>query len=351
MSSEFHRIATSAVVSFIVLLATAASASAQAASDFYAAKPSMRLIVSSTPGGGYDLFGRLVARYITRHLPGKPQMVVQNMPGGGGVTATNYLYNIAPKDGTTMALIDRGVPTAELLYGRDSNAQFDIRRLNWVGSISKEIGVGLISNRAKARTVQEFKQREVVLGSNGLETDSAMYARLFNSLLGTKFKVVVGYPGQTEYYLAMTRGETDGLFMSGWSGPNKQNAVRDFQAGDINYFVQMAAQPNPEFGNTPTIMDLLTDSKDRQVVEVLLSRLDLGRPLLAPPNIPDDRVDLLRNAFRMAAQDPEMIREAEQSGNKIDPVFGEEAQATIKRLYATPPETMARIRSIVSFSK
>jgi tripartite-type tricarboxylate transporter receptor subunit TctC len=329
----------------------AAPVVAQSAADFYSGKPTLRLIVSSTPGGGYDLFGRLVARYMSHNLPGQPQIVVQNMPGGGGITAANYLYNIAPKDGSIFGLIDRGIPTAELLYGPDSKSQFNIKQFNWLGSISKEIGVGVISTRSAAQTVDEFKTREVVLGSNGLETDSAMYARLFNSLLGTKLKVVVGYPGQTEYLLAMSRGETDGLFMSGWSGPNRATVLREFQAGQARFFVQLTAIPNPDFGDTPTIMDLVKNPKDQEIVKILLSRLDLGRPFLAPPGVAADRVAALRAAFKKTSQDREMIAEVAQSGNSVDPIFGDEAQAMILGLLATPPETVARIQAIVRIPK
>jgi len=326
-------------------------AMAQLATDFYAAKPTLRLIVSSTPGGGYDLFGRLVARYMSRYLPGNPQILVQNMPGGGGITAANYLYNVATKDGSIFGLIDRGIPTAELLYGPDSKSQFDIKQFNWLGSIAKEIGVGVIATRAGARTVDDLRRMEIVLGSNGLETDSAMYARLFNSLLGTKLKVVVGYPGQTDYLLAMSRGETDGLFMSGWSGPNKATVLREFQTGQVRFFAQLTTKPNPDFGDTPTIMDIVKDPKDQLIVKILLSRLDLGRPFLAPPGVAADRVAALRAAFKKAAQDEEMIQEATQSGNNVDPIFGDEAQAMIISLLATPPETVARIQAIVRIPK
>jgi tripartite-type tricarboxylate transporter receptor subunit TctC len=332
-------------------LLAAMPTNAQNAADFYGSKPQMRIIVSSTPGGGYDLFGRMVARHMTKHLPGTPSIVVQNMPGGGGITASNYLYNIAPKDGATMAVVDRGVPTAELLYGRDSNSQFDPLKLTWIGSMSKEIGVGLVASNAPAVTVEDMKKREVVFGSNGLETDSSMYARLLNALLGTKIKVVVGYPGQTEYYMAMTKGETQGLFMSGWSGPNRLAALRDVEAGSVKYFVQMSSDRISEFGNTPTIFDIVKDPTDRQIVEILLSRLDLGRPFLAPPGLAADRIATLRKAFRDTAADPEFVSEITKTGNKVDPIFGEDAQKMMEKLYATPPAVLARMKSIVKFEK
>lgn len=346
-----RRIAPGAVALGVAVALAPAGATAQTAEAFFANKPQMRMLVSSTAGGGYDFFGRIVARYFTKHMPGNPQFVVQNMPGGGGVTASNYLYTVAAKDGTVMGIIDRGIPTAQLLYGKDSQTQFEPTKFQWIGSMATEIGVGLISTKAPAKTIADLKVKEVSFGANGLETDPAMYARLVNALAGTKIKTVVGYPGQTEYYLAMQRGETDGLFMSGWSGPNRQQALRDVGKGELRYFVQMAKTPHPDFGDTPMIMDLATDPKDKQIVEILLSRLVLGRPFLLPAEVPADRVAMLRKMFRQTAEDPEFKAEVDKAGNRIDPVFGEEAQATIQKLYATPPDVLERMRSIVQIKK
>ena len=190
-----------------------------------------------------------------------------------------------------------------------------------------------------------------MLASNGFESDSAMYARLLNATLGTKFRVIAGYPGQVQYYFAMTRGETEGLFMSGWSGPNRLSAMRDKEAGEINYFVQMSTVRNPDFGDTPTIFELVKDDKNRHIIEILISRLELGRPFLAPPGVPSDRVKALREAFRKMATDEEMIMDAVKSGNTISPVFGEDAQDMIVRLYGLPEDLKNSMREIVSIQK
>jgi hypothetical protein len=212
------------------------------------------------------------------------------MPGGGGVTATNHLYMIAAKDGTVIGHIDRGMATAALLYGANSQTQFDATKFNWLGSMSREVGVGLVAKNSPARTLADMRQREIVIGTNGPETDSAMYARVSNALLGTKFKVVFGYPGQVEYYLALARGEVDGIFMTGWSGPNRITALKDIERGQVDYFVQMASSRHEDAPNTPTMRELLKDEKDRQILDILMSRLDLGRPYLVPPGVPADRV-------------------------------------------------------------
>jgi tripartite-type tricarboxylate transporter receptor subunit TctC len=267
------------------------------------------------------------------------------------MAAANYLYNIAPKDGSTIGIIDRGVPTAELLYGKDSHSLFDATKFNWIGSLAKEIGVGILSTRSSAKTIDDLKARETVLASNGLETDSAMYARLLNATLGTKFRVIAGYPGQVEYYFSAIRGETDGLFMSGWSGPNRLSAIRDHEAGAIRYFVQMSSQRHPDFGDTPTIFELVESDADRQIIEILISRLDLGRPVLAPPGIAPDRLSMLRAAFDKISHDEEMIGEATKSGNTIDTIPGAKAQEMIVRLYELPDNLKNRMRDIVRIQK
>jgi tripartite-type tricarboxylate transporter receptor subunit TctC len=327
------------------------AAHADSGEDFYRAKPNMRLIVSSTPGGGYDLMGRLAARYFTKYLPGEPAIVVQNMPGGGGITATNYLYAVAPKDGTTLGHIDRGMATTALLYGASTQAQFKAAEFNWLGSISREVGVGLVSKASPARSLEDMRKREIVIGTNGPETDSAMYARLSNQLLGTKFKVVFGYPGQVEYYLALTRGEVDGIFMTGWSGPNRMTAMKDIEGGAVNFFVQMASSRHPDAPDTPTLRELVRDEKDLQIVDILLSRLDLGRPFVAPPGVAAERVALLRKAFDLAAGDPDLRAEADKVGIRVDAISGAQAQTTIAKLYTTPDDVRARMQSIVQIAK
>jgi tripartite-type tricarboxylate transporter receptor subunit TctC len=341
------------VVSVGLLAGIAASgpALASGAEDFYRTKPAMRMIVSSSAGGGYDMLGRLSARYFTKYLPGEPQIVVQNMPGGGGVTATNHLYMIAAKDGTVIGHIDRGMATAALLYGANSQTQFDATKFNWLGSMSREVGVGLVAKNSPARTLADMRQREIVIGTNGPETDSAMYARVSNALLGTKFKVVFGYPGQVEYYLALARGEVDGIFMTGWSGPNRITALKDIERGQVDYFVQMASSRHEDAPNTPTMRELLKDEKDRQILDILMSRLDLGRPYLVPPGVPADRVALLRKAFDLTAADADFQAEATKVGIKIDPITGEAAQKIIADMYKTPTDVLSRMQAIVQIAK
>jgi len=326
------------------------AADAQSSAEFFQ-KSAVRLIVSTAPGGGYDTMGRLVAHYMSKYLPGNPVISVQNMPGAGGVLAVNYLANVATADGSTFALVDRGVVTARILYGDGSRTQFDPRRLLWLGSITKEAGVGLFSTRSGLKTLDDAKNREVVFGASGVETDPAMYGRLCNALFGTRFKMIPGYSGETAYDQAMMNGETDGMFASGWSGPNTIKELAAYRAGQVTYFIQMTKQRLPELPNTPTIFDLLSNEEDRQIADVILSRLVLGTPFVAPPGVPTDRLALLRSAFRSTTLDQDFREDAKRQLNRVDPIYPEEAESIVNAVFATPPEVIQRLQQIVKISR
>ena len=324
---------------------------AQPADEFFRGKKELNLITSSAVGGGYDSYSRLIARHMSKYLPGNPTIVVQNILGGGGIRATNYIYNVAPRDGTVFALIDRGMPTAPLLYADKSQARFDAVRFSWIGSIMRETGMGVISTRAAAANIEDAKSHALFFGATGPETDPAMYARLVNDLLGTRIKVINGYKGQPEEFQAVEKGELDGLFMSGWSGPGRAYVRDQISKGQMRLLVQMAPARDPQHPDTPTLMDLVSSPQDRQIVALVMDRVALGRPVVAPPGLAADRLALLRAAFRQAIDDPELRAEAEKLRLAIDPTFGEEAQSVIERLYASPTDVVERMRKIVQFSE
>jgi tripartite-type tricarboxylate transporter receptor subunit TctC len=324
------------------------AAGAQTAEEFYRGKRELILITSSSAGGGYDQYSRLLARYMSKYLPGNPNIVVQNTVGGGGIRAANYMYNVAAKDGTVYGLIDRGMPTAPLLYGEKSQARFDALKFSWIGSAMRETGMGVLAARSVVKNIEDAKRHEIFFGSTGPETDPAMYVRLVNDLLGTKIKVIHGYKGQPDEFQAVERGELDGLFMSGWSGPGRAYVRDRMSRGEMRLLVQMAPKPDPMHMDTPTIMQLVSAPEDRQIVGLILDRLTLGRPFFGPPGIPADRLALLRAAFRSAIEDPELRADAEKQRLAIDPTWGEEAEDVIRRLYATPAPVIARTRKIVA---
>jgi tripartite-type tricarboxylate transporter receptor subunit TctC len=326
----------------------ASPAEAQPAEEFFRSKKELNLITSSSAGGGYDQYSRLVARHMSKYLPGNPNIIVQNMVGGGGIRAANYIYNVAPKDGTVFCLIDRGMPTAPLLYGEKSQARFDAVKFSWIGSIMRETGMGVLSGRSVVKNIEDAKKHEIFFGTTGPETDPAMFVRLVNELLGTKIKAIHGYKGQPEEFQAAEKGELDGLFMSGWSGPGRAYVRDQMSRGQMRLLVQMAAEKDPQHQDTPTIVELVTAPEDRQIIALVLGRMTLGRPFIAPPGVANDRVALLRAAFRQAVDDPELRADAERQRLAIDPTWGAEAEDVIKRLYQTPPQVVERTRKIVA---
>ncbi len=335
-----------AVIASASLWLTAAGA--QPAEEFYRGKRELTLITSSSAGGGYDQYSRLVARYMSKYVPGNPNIIVQNMVGGGGIRAANFLYNVAPKDGTVYSLIDRGMPTAPLLYGDKSQARFDAVKFSWIGSLMRETGMGVLAARSVVKSIDDAKRHEIFFGSTGPETDPAMFVRLVNDLIGTKIKVIHGYKGQPEEFQSVEKGELDGLFMSGWSGPGRAYVRDKMSRGEMRLLVQMAPEQDPLHMDTPTIMQLVSAADDRQIVQLILDRMTLGRPFIAPPGVPADRVTLLRAAFRKAVEDPELRADAERQKLAIDPTWGDDAERVIQRLYATPQHVIERTRKIVA---
>lgn len=343
------RTATTGVLLGLAFGASAilAPASAQTAEEFYKTKKEMFMIVGSAPGGGYDGYARMLGRYMSKYLPGHPNIVVNNMPGAGGVRAANYIANIAPKDGSVISIMDRGLPTAPLLYGDQSNTQFDSSKLNWLGSASSESGMAVIGAKSPARTLMDATKIEVVLGSTGAEGDTAMMPRMLNEMFGTKFKIITAYKGQPEVVQAVQKGELDGLFMSGWSGQTREQLMQMYKLGEVGFMVQMGFKRDPDVGDVPTIMELVKNDDDRQVMEVILGRLELGRPFVAPPGVPADRVAMLRKAFSDACADPELVLEGDKTRRYIEPIDGETTQKMIEQVYKTSPEVIAKIRTYV----
>lgn len=323
-------------------------AQAEPADEFFRNKRELAFITSSNVGGGYDSYSRLLSRYMSKYLPGNPRFVVQNMLGGGGMRAANFLYNVAPKDGSVIGLIDRGMPTAPLLYGEKSQARFEAVKYAWIGSLMRETGMGVLAGRSRVKSIDDAKVHQIHFGATGPETDPAMYARLVNELVGTKIRVINGYKGQPEQFQAVERGELDGLFMSGWSGPGRAYVLDQMaRGGGMRLLVQMAPERDPLHAEIPTLLDLVSSPEDRAIVEFVLNRVALGRPVLGPPDIPADRVAMLRDAFSKAVEDPEFRKEATLQRLAIDPMNGADADQTIHRLYQTPTKVLERIRQIV----
>ena len=330
-----------AVVLGALLLLWTAVAAAQ--TPFYRGK-TVTLVVSSSAGGGYDIMARTIARYLPKHIPGSPRVVVTNMPGAGGISATNYLYRGAPKDGTVIGSVQNNLPFEPLLGTRE--AIFDPTKFNWLGSPSIEVGLIVVWKSVPVNTIDDLKQREITVGSSGANSTPSFYARLINETLKTKMKIVVGYPGQNEAYLAMERGEVDGfpsLFY------NTLNATRPNWRTERNVklILQYGLEKEPALPDVPSALDLAATEDDRQLLRAGLAMVTMGRPYLMPPDVPAERVAIMRKAVEDTFEDPEFLAEADRLALGVEtPRTGAQVQRLLEEAYRAPPNIVARLRRL-----
>lgn len=345
MSNARNHIAA-VLSSTLIAAATAHSAQADPVADFYQGKR-ITMGVGSEPGGGYDAYARIVTRHIGRLIPGNPTFIVQNMPGGGGLRITNHLYNVAPKDGTAMATVQRGLLTSPLLEGRKLQLQYDPMKFNWIGSLNSETGLIVVWNTAPHKTMEDLFKTELLVGSSSPSTD---FLPLFlNNILGTKLKIIPGYKSSTDAYLAMERGELQGRVSTGWAG-DKDVLEPWMKANQVRFLAQMAMTKSPDFPDLPLILDYARTPRDRQVMEVILAAQHWGRPFVMPPDVPQDRVAAVRKAFIDMTKDEEFLSESKKLRMDLDVVTGAEIDALLKRVYATPPEIVEIARKAISGS-
>ncbi len=318
-------------------------AKAQTVADFYKGK-TLTIVVSTSSGGGYDTMARAISRHIGKHVPGNPTLVVRNMPGAGGITAMNYLYNTAEKDGTVVGLVQNGTPL-EPLFGTKA-AQYDATRFNWLGTPSYEVSMVLLWHTVPVNSVEDLKKRETNMGASGANSTPAFYTRLLNATLGTKMKLINGYPGQNDAFLAMERGELDGypsVFYSALTS-TRPNWLRDKEAKAI---VQYGPARLKELPDVPFAPDLLKNEDDKLLMQAAFAPQALGRPMVAPPGIPAERVAALRKALADTFADPEFQADAHKIGLIVNaPQTGEQLQDVIVKAYATPSRVVERLRKL-----
>ena len=306
--------------------------------DFYAGKQ-ITLIVGAYPGGGYDLLGRLMTRHISKHIPGAPTWVVQSMPAGNSVAATNHIATIAPRDGTVIALIQRG-----MLHAKMNNAmgvQFDIAKLNWIGNLNKETGVTLGNVNAPVQKASELFEKELIVGGQ-TGVDPEITPRIYNALIGTKFRIISGYPGTPAIGLAMEKGEVEGIGDWSWSSLKVQKPewLRDKK---VNILMQGALENDPELPGVPNALDYVKDPISRQALELYFTQKTVARPLVAPPDVPADRLAILRKALMALADDKEFLEDAQRSRLDVEILPGEAVEKVIAKIASTPPEAVARM--------
>ena len=320
-----------------IALAALGTVTAAHADDFYRGK-TLHIVVASDAGGGYDSYARALAQYYHQHIPGEPTVVVQNMAGAGGITATNWAYNVAPRDGTTIVLSQRGVPFFPF-FG-NAAAKFDPTKFNWIGNMNQEIGAIALWKTSKVKSIADARKDVAVLGGSG-PNDSQTYPALMNNTIGTKFKIVSGYPSVTAVQLAMERGEADGISQS-WSSLKVDKA--DWVQNDkINVIAQIGRQMHPDLQNVPLIMDFVQGDENKAIWNVMLALATLGRPFAAPPDVPADRVAILRQAFDVTIKDANFVADMTKSRRELTPVNGETMQKLIAEVAATPKDILGKI--------
>jgi tripartite-type tricarboxylate transporter receptor subunit TctC len=340
---------TMAVAALVAIGAAiaAAPASAQSVADFYHGKQ-LTFMVGSSPGGGYDAIARLVARHLVTHMPGNPSVVVQNTPGGGSLTMSNRIYRVLPQDGTVVGLVQRGVLLAQLT--KQPNVQFDIGKLNWIGSVSPETSLVVAWHTAPIKTVQDLLAKPLIVGGTGATSDLEASARLLNATIGTKFKIVSGYPGQADVLLAMERGEIQGTADWAWSEIKTRHA--DYLADKkINILLQNGLRKAPDLPDVPLAMDFIKDDTDRKVAEIYFSVKEVARPILAGPGVPAERLEALRTAFMMLKDDADFKADAEKAGIDVDPTPAAKIDATVKLATSASPEVVRRLTAILNPGK
>lgn len=330
-------------LAFLIALLLPALAEAQGVTGFYRGR-TVTLIVSDAAGGGYDIMARTIARYLGNHVAGSPRIVVQNMPGAGGIVAMNYLFTNAPKDGTMLAGVDNNTPIEPLLGTPE--AKYDSTKFNWLGSPTMETGLVIVWHTVPVNSIDDLKKRQVSMGSSGANSTPSFYARLLNATLGTHMKLVVGYTGQTDVYLAMERGEVDGfpsMFL------NTLNATHPNWRtdGKIRVLLQFGAEREPSLPGIPSAMDLVSRPEDKLLLKAGLAEVSLGRPYLMPPGVPAARVAEMRQAMAATFADPGFLGETRKMNLGVTaPRSGEQLATTIADAYRTPPEIVQRLRKL-----
>jgi tripartite-type tricarboxylate transporter receptor subunit TctC len=310
------------------------AARADAIADFYSGK-SVQLVIGYAPGGGYDIYARALARHMARHIPGNPQIVVQNMPGAGSIKAANYLYNIAPKDGTAFGGFSRGAFLDPLL-GRAEGVQYVAAKYGWLGSISNEVGVCAFRSDSGIATWQDMQTKSYVIGSTGAGADSDVFPIVLHKMFGLPMKVVTGYHSAADVVLAITRKEVDGR--CGWSWSSLMAWNKDmYQSKAIKVALQLATEKLAELPDTPSIVEVARGAEQQAALKLILSRQMMARPYVAPPGIPRERLDALRAAFDATMKDPQFLADAQRQDLEVRPVSGPAADALITEIYASPP--------------
>jgi tripartite-type tricarboxylate transporter receptor subunit TctC len=306
------------------------------------------MVVGYSPGASYDIYMRTFARHLGKHLPGHPNVIAQNMAGAGSLRSANFIYNSAPKDGTTLGVFARGLAMQPLLD--NTGIQYDPLKFNWIGSLTSDVSLVLSWHTRPFKSIDDLRAREMVVAGTGSGADSVIFPYILNGVLGTKMKIVTGYPGAADFLLAVERQEADGTAGVSWSGLNA--AKPEWIANKrINVILQLGLKKHSGMNPAPLVMEFAKNDTDRGALELIFSRQDMAYPIVAPPGVPPERVAVLRKAFEAVMKDPEYLADAKKQHLETDFMRGEDIEAVIKGLAASPPEVIERARKAIEAAK
>ena len=333
-----------AVVAAVGVTMATLPARADAVADFYKGK-SITISIGFGPGGGYDIYGRALARHFGRFVPGNPTIVPQNMPGAGGLKAASYIYHATARDGLSLATFG-GFSVLEPLFGNDQ-ANFDPLKLTWIGNMNRDVSSCTVWNAAGFNKFEDIMQREMIFGSSGKASTTSQHALVLKNMLGAKVKVIEGYQGTNSINLAMHRREVDascGIYLSS----ALSSYARDLKDGNMRILIQFGRENVPFFGSAVNLYDLLKTDEEKQVADIIFRQAEVARPFTAAPGIPADRAQALRTAFMQTMRDPAFLADAQKLGIPIDPMNGGETTKLFASFYAAPKSVVERAKFVMN---
>jgi tripartite-type tricarboxylate transporter receptor subunit TctC len=323
---------------------TMTAAQAQNPADFYKGR-NVELQIGYSVGGGYDVYARLIGRFIGKHIPGNPTVVVKNMEGAGSLRLANWLYNAAPKDGTVFGTIGRGLAFDPLLGAK--GAQFEATKFTWIGSANDEVSVCVAWQNTGITKFEDLLTKQLTVGGTGGGSDTDAFPQILNGVLGTKMRLISGYPGGNDVGLAMERGEVQGR--CGWSWSSVKATHSDWVTDKkVNILVQLSLAKHADLPTIPLIIDLAKSDEQKAILKLIFARQVMGRPYLSPPNIPRERAAALQKAFLDTMKDPDFLAQAEKAQLEITPVSGADIDKLVREVYQTPPEIAAKAAKILN---
>ena len=331
-------------LAFSLALATVATPlAASPVADFYKGK-TLTILVGFSTGNGADSYARLLSRHLSKHIPGEPNVVVQNMPGAGSLTMANYLFAVAPPDGSVIGVFNRNLPLEPLMGNK--SVRFDPRKFTWIGSTNTEPSLCVAWHASPVQSIADMQSKEFTIAATSMSANSGLVPTVLNKVLGTKTKIVMGYPGSNEMSLALERGEVDGR--CGWSRSSLMSTKPTWVADKkVTLLLQAGLKKSATMPDVPLAMDSVKSERDRQLLKLAVAWDEMAWPFAAPPNMQAERTQALRTAFTAALQDPELLTQAKKEGLDVSIVTGQEIEALLDDVFATPPDIIAEMQTIV----